>query len=42
MFYLLDMTMTFRAMGRSHWRYLTGASIYFVPIACFWVLGSML
>lgn len=42
LFYLFDMTVTFRAMGRSHLRYLAGASAYFVSVACFWVLGSAL
>jgi hypothetical protein len=42
LFYLIDMTATFRAMGRSHWRYLAAASAYFASIACFWAIGSVL
>jgi O-antigen/teichoic acid export membrane protein len=41
-FYVIDMTVTFRAMGRSHWRYLAGALAYCASVACFWLLGSAL
>ena len=38
LFYIIDMTVTFRAIGRSHWRYLTGALVYFASIACLWIV----
>lgn len=41
-FYVIDMTITFRAMGRSHRRYLAGALAYCASIAGFWLLGSAL
>lgn len=41
-FYVIDMMVTFRAMGRSHWRYLAGALAYCTSIAFIWFLGSAL
>lgn len=38
MFYIFDMTVTFRMMGRSHWRYLGGALAYFGSVGAAWLL----
>lgn len=40
LFYILDMSVTFHAIGRSHWKYLAGALTYFASVACIWVLSQ--
>lgn len=42
LFYLFDMTITFRLLGRWHWRYFAAALAYWISIACFWGLGVAL
>lgn len=41
-FYIVDMMVTFSAMGRSQWRYFAGALAYVASIICIWLLGSAL
>lgn len=42
LFYLVELTLMFRALGRLHWQYLAGSIAYVASIAAIWLAGNAL